>query len=155
MIETHPLIVHFPIGLLCAAGLFLIGFVTTKRPSYQTMFVHTFFLGVCGLLAAVLTGLSQEDSLLQNQAIHELLETHELLGYVALGVFAALLFWKLKRKAHMQRKELSFFACIYLVALAVMAFGAHLGGQMVYIHGAGVEPMKERIRAEGFVVPED
>ncbi|MBX7144363.1 MAG: DUF2231 domain-containing protein [Oligoflexia bacterium] len=155
MIEPHPLVVHFPIGLLVAACFFLIGFLTTKRPLFQNIFVQTFFLGLCGLLAALLTGLAQEDELIQNKAIHELLELHETMGYVALVCFVLLFIWKLKRRSIMKHAELLAYVVLYMISVGVLAYGAHCGGQMVYLHGAGVEPMQASIKAEGFVPPED
>jgi len=136
--DLHPAIVHFPIALLIAAG----GFYLAARFREQATFYRAAWLlhvaGLAGSIAAVLTGRSAEGNLTLTSALEGLLENHQLLGYATAWLFALLAIWQYLRQGRGPVLEQWLFISAYFLALGVMAYGAWLGGQMVYQHGAGV-----------------
>ena len=137
MIPLHPKIVHFPVALLIAATLFIILslLIQNKRKLFLDLGWWNVLLGSAFSLAALISGLAEEKVLVHNNEIHELLEKHELLGYIVTGVFAALTVWLGIRKSRLKLKELILMSVIFLATTSVLAFSAHLGGKMVYEQG--------------------
>jgi len=150
MIPLHPRIVHFPVALLILATLFgiLALAVKSKRDLFKELCFWNLLFGVGGAVLAVVTGLIEEASLVHNEAIHELMETHESLGFIFSSIFLVGLIWMIIRKAKMKLPELRALVIILILASGLLTYSAHLGGTMVYREGAGVEPMKTILQQE-------
>jgi uncharacterized membrane protein len=137
--DLHPATVHFPIALLMAAG----GFYVASRFREQATFYRAAWLlhlvGLAGSIAAVLTGRNAEGNLTLTPALEDLLETHQLMGYATAWLFALLAVWQYLRQGRGKPLEQWLFLTAYWLSLGVMIYGAWLGGQMVYEHGAGVQ----------------
>ncbi len=80
--HRHSKIVHFPIALGFVAVLF--GLMAYKFESFRSQSRWLLFLGAFFAVLAILSGRSEEDSI--EAAAHELLETHELQGYILCGL---------------------------------------------------------------------
>jgi uncharacterized membrane protein len=152
MLPLHPKIVHFPVALLITSAFFgILALIFKKRRElFKEVLFWNLLLGVAGAILAIITGLSQEDTLVHNEAIHELMETHETLGFIFSGLFAVLLVWMIFRKSKMKTGELVGFVVILIVSAGLLTYSAHLGGKMVYGEGAGVVPMKPILEREGY-----
>ncbi len=151
MLPLHPLIVHFPIALLIGAMAFLlISYIKPgKADIFRELFKWNLLLGTIGSIAAVISGLIQEDTLIHNEAIHELMELHEKLGIIFTTVFILLNVWLWWKKPDFKKPGGITFSIVFVAAILVMAFSAHLGGRMVYEQGAGVKPMEQIILQNG------
>lgn len=134
----HPLIVHFPIALLFFAGGLLAYFCFRPDQHWWT-FRLLFMGGMAGFLLAMLSGTIDETWSIQNEAQHELVEQHELMAYVNLTLFAGLGAWMYLRPQGFGPIELRWYTLAFWLALATVAYGAHLGGDMVYEMGVAVE----------------
>lgn len=145
MAPLHPLIVHFPIVLLIAAAVFYL--LSLIRP--ENGFGKTgFYLHAAGLLfsiAAILTGDYSESNIVQTNAIHELVELHELLGMMSTWGFGLLALWVFLRQKSNIAIEKIVYVVIFWMVIGVLAYSAHLGGRMVYEHGAGIAPMDAQL----------
>lgn len=133
----HPLIVHFPIALLITS-LFVEGLamVFRKEVWHGTSF-WTLLLGWAGALAAVLTGRQARAVAKHSMEIYRIMERHENIGYAVLAAATLLVVWRLYGKDRLPRRQR--WAAWVLLALtcAGMAYGASLGGEMVYEYGVG------------------
>lgn len=153
-IMLHASIVHFPIALLVVAGGLYCWSVIRQESQkpYEQMAFLLHVLGLLGAIAAVITGGIVEESTAQSPAIHEHIERHELMGYACVWGFALLGVWRFLRtrngKAAMSKPESWAFAGVFVGFLVVLLLTAHIGGDMVYEHGAGVEPMQEIIKQQ-------
>ncbi len=147
MLPLHPNLVHFPVALLISAGLFAIlaNIVKRKKEIFIEVLFWNLALGSGAAIIAVLSGLLEKKSLVHNQAIHEIMELHELLGFILCGVFISLTVWLILRKSAIKTGEFRLFTLILIVGSGLLGFSSHLGGKMVYEHGAGIIPMKEII----------
>ncbi len=150
MIPLHPKIIHFPIALLLTALLFAILAIVfkKKRELFKEILFWNILLGTLGAITAVITGLIAEDKLVHNDAIHEVLKTHELLGFIIAGVFIILTFWLLLRRSKMDMKEFILLTFWLAVISGTLAYSANLGGKMVFELGAGVVPLENTINSQ-------
>jgi len=150
MIPLHPRIVHFPVALLILAtflGVLALVF-KSKRDLFKELCFWNLLFGVAGAIVAVISGLIEEENLVHNEAIHELMETHELLGFIFSSTFLGGFIWMFARKSKMKLAEFRILVIMLVVAAGLLTYSAHLGGTMVYREGAGVEPMKSILQEE-------
>ncbi len=145
METIHPIIVHFPIALLITATFIslLAVFYKNKREELKTVLYWLLILGGISILVAFASGLYEAGRVVHNEAIHEIMETHELLGYIITSAFVLIAVWFIIRKQKIKIKELTLIAFLLLASSGVLVYSAYLGGQMVYEQGAGVKPMEK------------
>lgn len=136
LIPIHPKLVHFPIALFLTALLFeSLSLMTRKKTLHQsaiTLYVWSALL----LPLVVRSGIWEVERL---HLSHPVLERHELFAswtmWVALISLPVL--WFTQKEFHKFFRVLFF---LLLLSLAVLVtYTAHLGGEMVYEYGVGVE----------------
>ncbi|MEE9554011.1 MAG: DUF2231 domain-containing protein [candidate division Zixibacteria bacterium] len=138
MPNLHPMIVHFPIALIVVVAICdLIGIVSARRSFIQTANIVSVFAGV-GAVMAVISGMLAEESIWHPGPAHEILETHEMFGFIFLGVIIITVIFRLAigDKIYDRFKWIGFI--LALIASGIVGYGGYLGGEMVYTHGAGV-----------------
>ena len=139
MTNIHPLIVHFPIALIIV--IFILDFlgVLFKRKSFlSTANILTIFAAT-GAVMAVISGMVAEESVWHAGEAHELLELHEIIGFIVLGLTLILLIFRpaVKKKLF---GSLGWVAVLLsFVASMLVGYTGYLGGEMVYKYGAGVQ----------------
>lgn len=134
----HPLIIHFPIGLLFAAGGIL-AYLCFRKEDLWLTFRFLFSGGMAGFLLAMLSGTIDEGWAVQTETAHEMVERHELMAYVNLTLFAGLGAWMYLRPQGFSSRELIAYTVAFWITLGTLAYGAHIGGDMVYETGVAVE----------------
>lgn len=149
MIELHPAIVHFPIALLSIAALFAVISLFVKKEFFKEAAFWNLLLGVIGSIAAVLTGLVEEQNLAHNEEVHKILLKHKFTGIIILILSFTLLTWVWVRKNKFGRKEYILWAVFLVLGTAMIFYQGTLGGRMVFEHGAGVKPMERYMGKEG------
>lgn len=145
MHNLHPLWVHFPVALLPLALIFYLAGVFADRRSLLIAGRWTLVLCVLGAGVSVWTGLRAESSMPHNEKIHALMGTHETLGLLLLGgsiLLAAWSFWTEDDKP----KGSYLFITVLLLSNLVLLQQADLGGRLVYLEGAGVDPVMKRMQ---------
>ncbi|MGZ2369479.1 DUF2231 domain-containing protein [Ancylomarina sp. YFZ004] len=150
MIPLHPMFVHFPIALFFSATAFAILSVifNRKRDLFLELTIWNLFFGIIGATFAIISGLNEEGALAHNETIHSLMEIHKLLGFVFSGVYILIVFWLVVRRSKMKSLELKGIVVLLVLSSGILAYSAHLGGKMVYEHGAGVLPMEEILNSK-------
>lgn len=146
MSELHPAIVHLPIGLLIAVGVFSIISLFTRREKLKDIILWIFSLGILSSLFALISGLNAEHSLVHNSAIHEIMEVHETNAFVTIGIFTVLFAWFVARKKKFVNMEYGAWVLAIFVGCGFLSYQGYTGGEMVYQEGAGVEPMESMIK---------
>lgn len=136
LVPLHPKLVHFPIALfLTALGFELISLVLKKKSFHQcAMYMYIFASLLTPLV--VRTGLWESERLHLN---HPLLDKHKLLALWTMWVslMSLPLLW-LSYKEFSKYFRLIFFISV-LILSGLVGYAAHLGGQMVYEYGVGIE----------------
>jgi len=122
----HPMLVHFPIALFITSVLFdLLGIWLTA-------------LGVLTGLAAFASGDLAAEAAEKAGIAESLIETHEHLAGATVGLFGALLAWRLLlRNRFGPRTQIAYWMAA-TVGLGLLSATGHYGGSLVYEHGAGV-----------------
>ncbi len=135
--NIHPLVVHFPIGLLFAATLiYWLGFLA-RREAWQWSGLWTLGLGALGAAAAFATGLYAAPGVMLAPSVKAaLLAYHKRLMIAVTIMSAALALWAIAARPMPVRGRSAFLAMLVLVA-ALIAKGADYGGRMVYDYNAG------------------
>ncbi len=137
MESAHPLIVHFPIALLLAAVLLDLLALALRRPGLHRVALWNLSLGTVGAAVAVLTGLQVEDIAKHSFEIWKVLELHKRLGITTLilGIMALALRLRYRDQLSPRLRLLSLI--IMLAMTGTLAYGAFLGGRLVYEFGVG------------------
>ena len=135
--NIHPLIVHFPIALLFAAGLtYWLGFLA-RRESWLWTGFWTLLLGTLGAAAAVASGLYAAPGVMLAPSVKTaLLVYHKRMMIAVLILSAVLTLWAAAARPLPVRGRGAFLALLVLAA-ALIAKGADYGGRMVYDYNAG------------------
>ena len=146
MQNVHPVLVHFPIGLL-SVGLLcdILGSVFSKNSLRSSGWWCQVF-GIAAIIAAALTGVLAESTVGHSDASHEIMEMHKTLGLVAMGIFGLLFLWRSARRTLLPQ-ALPLLIVYFIVgasAVGLMFFGAHLGGRLVYEFGVGGSAIEQR-----------
>ena len=134
-LELHPSVIHFPIALVTVGALFSVLYLALRREWLRWFAPVLLSLALLGAVAAYFSGQSAEDRAEEIGVPHDAIEEHESAGIWALGgiALACLLSWA----THGPRRGVWIATLIALVAVAVTFRAGHLGGQLVYVHGAG------------------
>lgn len=145
----HPLVVHFPIGLLLTAPLFIIAAALWKSKSREIFLAATALvvLGTLGTMAATMSGEWGEGAAKGIPGAEAILDRHESLGESARNAFIATsvvmlvlsgVVWARHEKLKGPARVLGAVVILglYLIPCSILAKAAHEGGRLV--HEAGV-----------------
>ena len=134
-LEVHPSVVHFPIALTIVGALFSVLYVVTKKVWLKWFAPLLFTIALAGAVTAYFTGTAAEDRAEKIGVPEKAIEEHEESGLWAMGGIAVtcLLAWA----THARGKGMWVAALLALVSVGIVARTAHLGGKLVYVHGAG------------------
>jgi hypothetical protein len=87
---------------------------------------------------AVLSGLQAEEGISHGDAVHRVMETHEQLGLITLGVFGVLILWRIVRERRMGGGERAASIVVSLAGIGVLVATGLYGGRLVFEHAAGI-----------------
>ena len=136
--RLHAALNDLPPVLLPISVLFDLLGVFLKRESLKAAGFWTLVLGVAGSGVAIISGLVAEDATAHGVEAHGLMETHETLAYIAVGLFAILAIWRLVRKGIWNEKEQPIALTAGVIGVALIVVTAMIGGKLVFDHGVGI-----------------
>lgn len=137
MESAHPLVVHFPIALLCTSFfLDLLGTVL-RRPNLYRIAMWNLALGLLGAGVAILTGLRAEALARHSFEIWQVMTLHKRLGFVVLGLGLIIFVIRLVKGDLLLPRVRILILLLSGGMIAVLAWGAHLGGRLVFEFGVG------------------
>lgn len=134
----HPAAVHFSVALLVLGGLGESYGILTRRLVLERWSGTLVVLGTLSLFPTIVTGFLAENTLSPSEGVAPLLALHERNGLIVLGAFLLLALWKAWGGGAVPRSQRLAYAIALLVAVGLVAYGAFLGGRMVYGWGLGV-----------------
>ena len=143
MANVHPLLVHFPIALLTAFLVVELLMVIFKKGNLESVASWMLYLGTLGAMAAVAAGWIAAESIPHGSAVHDVMETHETIGFSVLALAVVLSLWRLFAGApgSVMGRALHLFLAFVMVGL--LTAGADLGGLMVYKYGVAVKAVPQ------------
>ena len=134
----HAAVNDLPAALLFVTVLFDFAGWFTKRESLKAAALWTLWAGVIGGWIAVIAGLQAEDVIEHGEAIHELMETHETLALTTMGIFTAVLAWRLFRRAKVTSREEAALRVLSVAGFVTIIWTGVLGGKLMFEHAAGI-----------------
>lgn len=136
--QFHPAVVHFPIALTIIALFLCLLYLIFKKNSLLWAIHWNLDLAAVAAIVAVITGNAAEEAASHTQAVHELLETHETLGLIAMWVLLAI--FVLRRLLPSLKDKLpALYLLVILMGAALVGTNGYIGGKMVFEHGLGVK----------------
>jgi len=136
--RLHAALNDLPAALLLVAALFELLALATRKESFRQVSFWTLIVGAIGGAAAVLSGLQAEENLAHGDAVHRVMETHELLGFITLAIFGVLAVWRIWRERRMGTTERALALALSLGGAGVLIATAAYGGRLVFDHAAGI-----------------
>ncbi len=133
----HPVLVHYPIALPVQSTIFQALYLIFKHTRLSKAALITWTTALVGAVAAALTATAQEKTVLLLDGLNDLLAVHERMANLTIFGSLAGLFYAL---ASFRRNNLNpwiFFAILLPLSGIVIGTG-HYGGQLVYLHSAGI-----------------
>ena len=134
-LPLHPGLVHFPIALAVVGALAEVAYLAIRRPWLKFFGPVLLTLALLGGGAAYFSGQAAEDPA-EHQGVPEKdIGAHEQACIIALSgvALATLLAWATRPKG----KGLGLAAIVAVAGAALMLYTGHLGGRLVFLHGAG------------------
>lgn len=138
--NIHPVFVHFPIALFPTALFFYLIGIIRKRSDLLLAGQICLGLSLMGTVITVLTGYWAQKSFSHGETIHRLMETHEILGFIILGLGVLLMIWSFLKREETPKASKLFLLLFGFTVLLIMQ-NADLGGRMVFVEGAAVKAM--------------
>jgi uncharacterized membrane protein len=136
--EWHAALNDLPPALLLVSVLFDLAGSATKRERLRTAGFWTLIAGVAGAALAIATGLRAESSIEHGETVHRIMERHETWAIAVSVTFALLAAWRIWRKDALGPQERPTYLFAATLAALGIVYVAHLGGTLVFRHGAGV-----------------
>ncbi len=144
----HPIAVHFTIGIFAAAMLLKILAALVKKESLKAAATWNLYLAALSVMFSFITGLLAASRVAHNDNAHQIMETHETLGYVILGVILLLALWRLLLPSRFLARLEKLHLLIGIAGFGVMIYSGYLGGEMVYTHGVAVAPVSKLLQSQ-------
>lgn len=135
----HPIVNHFTIALFVLVVLLdSLGLITKKEYFHTAAWINLIFATIAGILSLI-TGLLAEANAPHVDAAHEILETHETLGFIIVVSILVLFIWRMVLKGKFPAKAMILYLLIGLAGVGIMIRSSFLGGELVFVHGVAVE----------------
>jgi uncharacterized membrane protein len=143
--QLHPVADHFSIALLVVAVLVdIAALIFSQRQWLRYMALTLMILGAAAAAASYGTGDVEGDriwDLVQGPA-KDILKHHAELGYYLMIAFAVLALWRILIQAFgFIERTRQIYLAFALLAVGVLLYQGHLGGQLVYTYGVGTGAM--------------
>ncbi|MGH7681054.1 MAG: DUF2231 domain-containing protein [Candidatus Eiseniibacteriota bacterium] len=134
-LEIHPAIVHFPIALTVVGALGALAYLFLRREWLRWFAPILLSLALMGAVAAYFTGQAAEDRAEDLGVPKAAIEQHEETGLWAIGFvgLACFLSWA----THAKGRGQWIAALVAIAAAGLVLWNGHLGGRLVFVHGAG------------------
>ncbi len=136
--EWHAALNDLPPTLFTASVAFDLLGSAFRRGSLKAAGFWTLVGGVLGSVLAVASGLIAEDRIAHSEVVHQIMGRHETWAISVSVAFALLAAWRIWRRGALPRWERPVYLVLASVGALGILYAAHLGGTMVFRHGAGV-----------------
>lgn len=144
--RLHPMVVHFPIALLTAAGLVEVVHLVRRQPVPSEAGTYCLAFGVVGALASVCLGTLNAGHQAVTGEAAAALERHQVMGWISTTAAMAALAMGMRARRARQVRTAAAYVGLVLATGAVVGATGHLGSELVYgeKYLTGVLPWNER-----------
>jgi uncharacterized membrane protein len=134
----HAALNDVPVVLLVVSAVFDLLATGPRREVLRPVAYWTLVAGAGGAIAAVVSGVLVKDGFEHTAAVRRMIDTHLWLGIALAAVFTALAGWRTWRRNNLSAVEQQSYTTAALISVLALLWTAHLGGNMVYRHAAGI-----------------
>lgn len=132
----HPMLVTFPIGVWLFSFISDIAYLATGTPAWREVALYNMAAGVVGALVAAVFGMidlfAEADRRIKRIGL-----SHMTINLIVVVLFAINVWWRITQATADSVGPIWLSA----LAIALLVVSGWLGGHMVYIYGAAVEPV--------------
>lgn len=143
----HPILVHFTVALLVVAPLLF--FASTWLPVESPTKLRLLAAARCNLLlgyvislGTVAAGWYAASTVAHDEAAHAAMLMHRNFALITLAAYTPFVLWTLTR-GHGPRSHGFLFAVLLLLPMVSLTLTAWGGGELVYVHGLGVQSLPD------------
>ena len=130
----HPMLIVFPVGLwIFSLVCDIVVLAGATSPGWQTAAFYTMVGGLVGALIAAVPGLIDLLSL-HVPRLRTIALTHMTINLIVVALYAVNIWLRVQGTADMRVPVL-----LSVIAVILLAVSGWLGGEMVHVHGVGVE----------------
>jgi uncharacterized membrane protein len=138
----HPMLIVFPVGLWIFSLVCDIAVLAgATAPGWQTTAFYTMVGGLIGALVAAIPGLVDLLSL-HVPRLRTIALTHMTLNLIVVALYAVNIWLRIQETTDMRVPVL-----LSVIAVILLAVSGWLGGEMVHVHGVGVEDRGDALGA--------
>lgn len=139
MKPAHPLVVHFPIGLLfLSVGADLVAFFTGSASLRSTGWWALAGASLGGV-ATVAAGVFDMRRATLQEDVHRLVHQHMKVGFALLAAIIGLTAWRWTVYRQPEHAVSAVYLDVALLAVGLAGFQGWLGGELVYSYGVFVQ----------------
>ena len=143
--NIHPLVIHFPIGLLMGAALFYFAAWIFKKEDWAKTGFWVLLLGALSLAVSVGTGLYAEQGVMVALDVRQkLLLPHKQFMIATAVISFIVTVWAIVAWPFPKRGRI-IFLILLLAMIGAMTVGADFGGRLVYDYNAGGNACRQPI----------
>jgi len=135
---VHPALVHFTVAFLVAGALLESWGLLRRRPAVARWGGGLTIAGTVALVPTIAAGYLAANSLSVADEAHPVLDRHESLGLMLLGVCLLVALGRAWNRGRIEGRARVPFATGLLAVAILAALAAFYGGQLVYVLGVGV-----------------
>jgi uncharacterized membrane protein len=149
--DIHPLIVHFPIALLSAALVLDLAGLFSRRRDLGLAARWMLWLGTFTAGFAVWSGHEAAEAAAPyvNATAAALIRQHHNQGMATLGGAAALSLWRLVASDVPTLRWRAIYVGSFAAVVVNLVVAAHVGGELVFVHGVAVHARATSFRCDG------
>ena len=138
MPPLHPILVHFPIGIILLSFIVELIARVTKRGEISRLAWWTQLAGGIALAGALGSGLISVRSLAIAESARAVFDTHQQLAFLTAACMAILLLWRFSRRGVLPSDAPAAYLLLYAFCVLALLTTGWFGGELVYGHGVGV-----------------
>ena len=150
---VHPMLIPFPLALWVTSFIADVIFYFIRNPSLVLISKFMLAAGIIGGLAAAVPGIIDWLAI-KNGEVKRIANWHARLNIIALLIFAASLYLRMRAGAHWVGYKLTIPFLLSLVGVILIGISGWLGGDLVYKHGVSVAPQHDSPEEEAAKVRE-
>ncbi len=134
-LPLHPSLIHFPIALVVIGAVAEVVYIGIRKPWLRFLGPILLTCALLGATAAYFSGTAAGDAAEHQGVPEKAVDQHEQAGIIAFAAIglAAILSWATRPRD----RGLQISATVAVIAAGITLYTAHLGGRLVFVHGAG------------------
>jgi len=139
MPPLHPMLVHFPIGLVIVATFLELLARAINKPALHRAALVNLIAGTLMGIPTILAGLAAEEGVFTADPAHEIVEVHQTLAFISGGLLGLLSLWAILGWKRWGDRSPLLFVIVMVVAMIAIGATGYFGGELVFKHGVAVE----------------